>query len=203
MQLTEELAIRICNDMSVGLVLIDKDHKIRWTNEFFSRMVEFREGELQTLQIKDLVLDQMFPKFEQMQAQLVAGTLTSYSMVGAFKKNGDTLKWRRIVYGSQTVQRHPVKGDVEYFVIIFIPFDGVAESWIPDLESLLTLLSKHYKLILFLISTVIGLVTGSLQLTSGSSNLDQRIKQLEKLLESSSSSGSQQPSPSDGSLTPP
>lgn len=203
MQLTEDLAIRICNDMSVGLVLVDKDHRIRWTNEFFCRMVEYREGELQTLLLKDLILDQFFPKFDQMQTQLVAGTLNSYSMVGAFKKNGDTLKWRRIVYGSQTVQRHPIKGDVEYYVIIFIPFDGVSEPWIPDLESLLTLLSKHYKLILFLISTVIGLVTGSLQLTSGSSHFDQRLEQLEKLLQSSQSSGSSQPSPSDGSPTPP
>lgn len=203
MQLTEDLAIRICNDMSVGLVLVDKDHRVRWTNEFFCRMVEYREGELQTLLLKDLILDQFFPKFDQMQAQLVAGSLNSYSMVGAFKKNGDTLKWRRIVYGSQTVQRHPIKGDVEYYVIIFIPFDGVSEPWIPDLESLLTLLNKHYKLILFLISTVIGLVTGSLQLTSGSSNLDQRLYQLEKLLESSQSSGSSPQSASDGSPTPP
>jgi len=203
MELSAELALRICNDMSVGLILVDKDHKIRWSNEFFHRMVEYTEGELHTLSLSDLILDQFFPKFEQMQAQLVAGTLNSYSMVGAFKKNGDTLKWRRIVYGSQTVQRHPIKGDIEYYVIIFIPFDGVSESWKPNLESLLTLLSKHYKLILFLISTIIGLVTGSLQLTSDSASLDQRLKQLENLLDSSQSSGSSQPPVSEGSLTQP
>jgi len=203
MQLTNELAIRICTDMSVGLALVGPDNKISWANDFFCGMVDYKEGELKTLNINDLMLDQFNPKFDNLQKQLVAGSLTSYSMVGAFKKNGDTPKWRRIIYGSQTIQRHPIKGQFEYYVLLFIPFDGANESWIPDLESLLTLWSKHYKLILLLISTIIGLVTGSTQLTSGSSDLEQRLHQLEKLIQSSSDSGLPPPSQSDGSPAQP
>ena len=201
--LTADLAVRICNDMSVALALVDKDNKIQWTNQFFCRMVEYPEGELTTFKITDLCYEQFSPKFENMQKQLQDGTLNSYSMVGAFKKNGDTTQWRRIVYGSQTIQRHPIKGDIEYYVVIFIPFDGVSESWMPNLESLLTLLTKHYKLILFLISTVIALMTGSLQLTSGTAGLDQRLKQLEELLQSYQDSGLPPSSASDVSPTPP
>lgn len=203
MQLTNELAIRICTDMSVGLALVGPDNKISWANDFFCGMVDYKEGELKSINITDVMLEQFIPKFDTLQKQLVAGSLTSYSMVNAFKKNGDTAKWRRIVYGSQTIQRHPIKGDFEYYVLLFIPFDGTNETWLPDLESLLNLWSKHYKLILLLISTIIGLVTGSTQLTSGSSNLEQRLQQLEKLIQSSSDSGSSSESPSDGSPVQP
>lgn len=197
MELTAELALRICMDMPAGVLLIGRDHKILNTNNYFCTRVDFEEGELLQLKITELMLDSA--KYLAMSQRLQDGLINSFDIIIELKKSGDTPKWRRTIVGILTVQRQPPIGDFQHAIAFFKPFEGIQESWTSKLEFLLELTKKYSKLILLLVSTIIGLLTGASKLTWDSSVLEKKLDELQKQVDSSGSSGSSSSLPSDGS----
>ena len=195
MELSAELALRICSDMPAGMLFLDSTYKIVLVNHYFCTRVDFDEGELKTLKFTDLLADSS--KFNTMMKKLQDGTINSFDLIVELKKSGHTNQFKRTVFGMLCVQRHPPIGDFHNAIVYFKPFEGLTESWTSKLESLLELSKKYSRLILLLVSTIIGLLTGASKLTWDLSALEQEIKKLET--QSSSDSGQSSSSVPDGS----
>lgn len=164
--LTPQQAQRVCCDMPIALSAVDGDGRFLWANAYFQRVVERTEGELLQVRWQDITYKPDLKTDEQLASQAREGTITSYTMVKAYRLKGDEPRHRRLAYGTLTVWRHPVSGPFEYFLVFFVPFNEAGKASAMNAREILVLVKENWKWMLLAVSTLIGLVTGTVSLTT-------------------------------------
>lgn len=163
--LSPQQAQRVCCDMPIALSAVDGDGRFLWANAYFQRVVERTEGELLQVRWQDITYEPDLKTDEQLASQARDGSITSYTMVKAYRLKGDEPRHRRLAYGTLTVWRHPVSGPFEYFLVFFVPFNDANKSSAMNAREILALVKENWKWMLLAVSTLIGLVTGTASLT--------------------------------------
>ncbi len=189
LEMTPEITVRICSDMPVGMAAVSSEGKFLWVNNFFCRMLDRSEGEMLNMRFQDIAHEEYFELHNREIERVKSGEITSYSMTEAFKRNGDTVQRRRLIYGSSTVWRVPLQGDFEFFITFFVPYDSIREpSW--NLVKKLEYVKSNWRWWIALISAIIGLLTGASQLTFDTLRLEKDPKQGQEIQSAPPSGGS-------------
>ena len=193
--LTPEGAMRLCEDMPIGCALVDKDGGFQWTNRFMWACMDYTEGQLRSLTIDEITHDKYSKVDEDLKRQLISGELTRYTVVKAYHKAGSRPERPRYVWGTLTVQRHPVRGEFQYYWIWFVPHNDMKETGTATWKDILIFARDNYKWIVTVIGIAIALASGNLSAVSALLNKQNAIeKELHSGPPSSSSgSGSSQP----------
>lgn len=194
--LTQEGAVRLCLDMPIGVAAVDKDGKFRWVNNSMCRCLEYLEGQLLSLTLDEITHAKYSKVDKDLREKLKSGELTSYTVVKAFHKNGSRPERPRYAWGSLTVTREPVVGDLQFYWVFFVPHNDMTETGDWTWKEALIFLRDNYKWIATVLAIAFALASGNL---SAISALLSKQGVIEKELHSSppsSSSGSGSSPPS-------
>lgn len=192
--LTPEGAMRLCEDMPIGCALVDKDGGFQWTNRFMWACMDYTEGQLRSLTIDEITHDKYFKVDEDLKRQLINGELTRYTVVKAYHKAGSRPERPRYVWGTLTVQRHPVRGEFQYYWIWFVPHNDMKETGAASWKDILIFVRDNYKWIVTVIGIAIALASGNLSAVSALLNKQNAIeKELHSGPPSSSSDSDSSP----------
>ena len=164
--LTPDGAMRLCEDMPIGCALIDKDGGFQWTNRFMWDCMDYTEGQLRSLTIDEITHDRYSKADDDLKKQLISGELTRYTVVKAYHKAGSRPERPRYVWGTLTVQRHPVRGEFLYYWIWFVPHNDMRETGTMTWKDILILIRDNYKWIVAVIGIAIALASGNLSAVS-------------------------------------
>lgn len=193
--LTQEGAVRLCLDMPIGVAAIDKDGKFRWVNSSMCRCLDYLEGQILSLTLDEITHAKYSKVDKDLREKLKSGDLTSYTVVKAFHKNGSRPERPRYVWGSLTVTREPVIGDLQFYWVFFVPHNDMTETGGWTWKEALIFLRDNYKWIATVIAIATALASGNLSAISALLNKQGVI---EKELHSSPPSSS-----SDSDSSPP
>ena len=193
--LTQEGAVRLCLDMPIGVAAIDKDGKFRWVNNSMCRCLDYLEGQILSLTLDEITHAKYSKVDKDLREKLKSGDLTSYTVVKAFHKNGSRPERTRYAWGSLTVTREPVVGDLQFFWVFFVPHNDMTETGEWTWKEALIFLRDNYKWIATVIAIATALASGNLSAISALLNKQGVI---EKELHSSPPSSS-----SDSDSSPP
>ena len=174
--LTPEGAMRLCEDMPIGCALVDKDGGFQWTNRFMWACMDYTEGQLRSLTIDEITHDKYFKVDEDLKKQLISGELTRYTVVKAYHKAGSRPERPRYVWGTLTVQRHPVRGEFQYYWIWFVPHNDMKETGATSWKDTLIFVRDNYKWIVTVIGIAIALASGNLSAVSALLNKQNAIE---------------------------
>ena len=164
--LTPDGAMRLCEDMPIGCALIDKDGGFQWTNRFMWDCMDYTEGQLRSLTIDEITHDRYSKADDDLKKQLISGELTRYTVVKAYHTAGSRPERPRYVWGTLTVQRHPVRGEFLYYWIWFVPHNDMRETGTMTWKDILILIRDNYKWIVAVIGIAIALASGNLSAVS-------------------------------------
>jgi PAS domain-containing protein len=159
--ITQMGAVRLCSDMPIGMGAMTKEGKFRWVNTAMCRWLEYTEGQLLSMSLAEITHEKYLNVDRDLMQKLLTGELTSYTVVKAFHKSGSRPERPRYAWGSLTVFREPVVGEVHFYWIFFVPHNDMKESGGTSWKEILIFLRDNYKWIATVIAIVIALASGN------------------------------------------
>ena len=159
--ITQAGAVRLCSDMPIGMAAVTKEGRFRWVNTSMCRCLEYTEGQLLSMVLGEITHEKHLTVDRDLVERLKSGELTSYTVVKAFHKNGSRPERPRYAWGSLTVFREPVIGEVQFFWIFFVPHNDMKESGVASWKDMLIFVRDNYKWLATVIAIAIALASGN------------------------------------------
>jgi hypothetical protein len=125
------------------------------------RCLEYTEGQLLSMVLGEITHEKHLTVDRDLVERLKSGELTSYTVVKAFHKNGSRPERPRYAWGSLTVFREPVIGEVQFFWIFFVPHNDMKESGVASWKDMLIFVRDNYKWLATVIAIAIALASGN------------------------------------------
>lgn len=192
--ITQLGAVRLCSDMPIGMAAVSKEGKFLWVNTSMCRFLDCTEGQLLSLTLDEITHDKYRAVDRDLTDKLKRGELTSYTVVKAYHKSGSRPERPRYSWGSLTVFREPVLGEIQFFWIFFVPHNDMKESGGRSWKDIAIFVRDNYKWIATVIAIAFALATGNYTAISA-------ILNKQAVIEQELHSG-QQPSSSDSGSSP-
>ncbi len=195
--ITQDGAVRLCSDMPIGMAALTTEGRVKWANTSMCRFLEYTEGQLLSTNLADITHEKYLNVDKDLLAKLKTGELTSYTVVKAFHKSGSRVERPRYAWGSLTVFREPMVGEVQFFWIFFVPHNDMKEEGTASWKEILIFLRDNYKWLATVIAIAIALASGNFTAISALLNKQSVIeKELQDGPRSSSSGSDSLPQPS-------
>lgn len=194
--ITQLGAVRLCSDMPIGMAAVSKEGKFLWVNTSMCRFLDCTEGQLLSLTLDEITHDKYRKIDRDLLLKMNSGELTSYTVVKAYHKSGSRPERPRYAWGSLTVFREPVIGEIQFFWIFFVPHNDMKESGGTTWKDIVIFLRDNYKWIATVIAIAFALATGNYTAVSAILNKQAVIEQELHSGQQPSSSASALPRPS-------